>query len=391
MVQSNKVIKILKILGRRVFLPLLLVLIGAVGATWWLLDFVKSANDNVNWYDTGSGINEESMATIGNTPQYIRIRGQDLSNPVILDLHGGPGGAQSGFSYRMLKPWTEYFTVVEWDQRGAGRSNIESTALTASMNFKRMVDDAIEVIEYIQVRLGVDKVILIGHSWGSMLGITVASRRPDLIHAYVGMGQAVAWLAGFDETRRLLLEAATAVGDQETIDSLSALEDEWPDRHDSEAMWARIGTIQGPLGRYGKGMHALKDTTKMLAALAPELLLSPDLPLANAFDIISPSDASMALVEDIYDLDLRQDLSTEFEVPLFFFQGDHDWQTPTTLAKAFIDTLNAPIKEYVPFSRSAHILLNEEPGKILYELVSRVRPLALGGAPFKQRVEEAVE
>jgi pimeloyl-ACP methyl ester carboxylesterase len=368
-----------KFLGRRILLPLLLILIGAVGASWILIDFIKSGNDNTNWYDTETGINDEGMVTIGGEPQYIRIRSQDLDNPVIVDLHGGPGGAQSGFSYRMIKPWTEYFTVVEWDQRGAGKSDDRSEALKATMSFERMIADAIEVIEYTKQRLGVEKVILVGHSWGSILGLVVAARRPDLLHAYVGMGQAVAWRPGFDETTRLSLEAARAAGDQDIIDALSALPADWPPRDDTEAFFERISVVQAPLRRYGTGMHALKNTENMLAALAPELLSSPDMPISDVLDMLSPSDTTMGLVEDIYDLDLRTDLDPNFEVPLFFFQGDHDWQTPTSLARPFIESLHAPVKEYIAFERSAHILINEEPAKILLKLVNRVRPLAMSG------------
>jgi pimeloyl-ACP methyl ester carboxylesterase len=93
--------------------------------------------------------------------------------------------------------------------------------------------------------------------------------------------------------------------------------------------------------------------------------------------IMNKSPATMRLLEDLSGLDLRTDLSGEFEVPLFFFQGEHDWQTPTTLARPFIESLSAPIKEYIAFENSAHWLINEEPGKILVELVNRVRPLAI--------------
>lgn len=367
-----------KFLGRRILLPLLLILVGAFGAGWWIIDFMKSGNDNMNWYDTTTGINEESMITIGGVSQYVRFRGQNLENPVILDLHGGPGTAQSGFSYRMLKPWTDYFTVVEWDQRGAGKSDDRSEALKASMSMDRMTSDAVEVIEYIQQRLGVEKVILVGHSWGSILGLHVAARRPDLLHAYVGMGQAVAWRAAFDETARLVMEAAEAAGDQEVIDSLRALPDGWPPREDTEGFIKRVIAIQSPLTRYGKGMHALKDTENMIGALAPELLASPDLPLSDIMGILNPGEATMALVQDIYNLDLRNDLSGIFDVPLFFFQGAHDWLTPTSLARPFIDSLTAPVKEYVAFDKSAHFLINEEPGRVLVELVNRVRPHATG-------------
>jgi len=80
---------------------------------------------------------------------------------------------------------------------------------------------------------------------------------------------------------------------------------------------------------------------------------------------------------DLFGRDLRTDLGAEYEAPIFLFQGAHDWQTPTTLVKPWFETLSAPYKSYVAFEDSAHIVINEEPGKFLVELVTHVRPFAL--------------
>ena len=216
-----------------------------------------------------------------------------------------------------------------------------------------------------------------GHSWGSILGITVADRRPDLLHAYVGMGQAVEWETSFDETTRLLIGAAEAAGDREVVDTLKALPPEWPPADDMEAFLERVVVIQGYLPRYGKGLHALKETDVGVQALLPEVIGSPYMSLGDFLAIMNQGPATLRLLEELSGLDLHEDLSGDFEVPLFFFQGEHDWQTPTTLARPFVESLNAPIKEYIAFENSAHWLINEEPGKVLVELVNRVRPLAI--------------
>jgi len=95
------------------------------------------------------------------------------------------------------------------------------------------------------------------------------------------------------------------------------------------------------------------------------------------------TEATMALIKDICNLDLRNDLSGIFDVPLFFFQGEHDWLTPTSLARPFINSLTAPVKEYVAFDKSAHFPIIEEPGRVLVELVNRVRPPATGHKPAR--------
>jgi len=114
----------------------------------------------------------------------------------------------------------------------------------ASSVYDRMVDDAIELIEYLQQHLSVERVVLVGHSWGSFLGLGVIKKRPDLVSAFVGVGQVMAWNAGFDETTRLLIEAAEAAGDTEIAEELRALPDEWPLKGETQAFFQRIGTIQ---------------------------------------------------------------------------------------------------------------------------------------------------
>ncbi|MAP03928.1 MAG: hypothetical protein CME48_02960 [Halieaceae bacterium] len=366
---------LLRACGRYVLLPLLLVAIGAFAAAAFLLDAGRSANANMEWYGSANGILEEDYVELGGHPQYIRIRGRDRNNPVLLDLHGGPGGAQSGMTHRIARPLTDYFTLVEWDQRGAGKSAGDDS-LIPTMSYQRMVDDTVELIEHLQQRLGVEKLILVGHSWGSMLGIGVIQARPDLIAAYVGVGQALAWNPAFDETKRLVLEAARAAGDTDVIESLEALPDQWPDALEDH-YFDRIVAIQKPLARYGAGFHAGLETNLMKTDLVLDAILSPLVGLGELLAMLAPSDANMALIKDLQHRDFREQLGTDYKVPVFIFQGERDWQTPTSLVKPWFASLSAPHKEYVAFEDSAHLVINEEAGKYLVELVNRVRPFAL--------------
>lgn len=365
-----------KRLAKFVLLPLLLIVVGGLLAGGYLIGAGKAVNDNANWYATENGIDVEEFVTLGGFDQYVRIRGRDKNNPVMLDLHGGPGGAQSGMTHRTLRPLAEYFTLVEWDQRGAGKSAGDES-LVPTMNYQRMVDDTVELIEYLQKKLGVEKVVLVGHSWGSMLGIGVAQARPDLIAAYVGVGQALAWNAAFDESQRLLMGAAKEAGDADVYDALAALPKEWPSKDDEEAFMERVMVVQGPLANYGKGVHALKETNLLKSDLVMDAILSPDISLTDILGIFGKSEPTNALVRDLHQRDFRTELGYQYQVPMFIFQGEHDWQTPTTLVKPWFAKLEAPHKEYVAFEDSAHIVISEEAGKYLLEMVNRVRPFAM--------------
>lgn len=373
--KKNIVKNVSKKLAKFVLLPLLLLGIGGLSTASYLINAGKAVNENSDWYASENGIDERAFVTLGGFDQYIRIRGRDRHNPVMLDLHGGPGSAHSGITYRTLRPLTEYFTLVDWDQRGAGKSRGDDS-LVPTMNYQRMVDDTVELIEHLQQHLGVEKVVLVGHSWGGMLGLGVVQKRPDLIAAYVGVGQGLAWNKGVDETQRLLMDAAKKSGDTETYESLMSLPKSWPPKQDTEAN-ERITIIQEPLGQYGKGIHALKETNLFKSDIVIDAILSPDISLAEFRGVLSMSEATMALREDMYDRDFRSEFGYQYQVPMFIFQGEHDWQTPTTLVKPWFAKLEAPHKEYIAFEDSAHIVFTEESGKYLVEMVNRVRPFAV--------------
>ena len=139
-----------------------------------------------------------------------------------------------------------------------------------------------------------------------------------------------------------------------------------------------IETIQGPLARYGAGLHAANDTNVLRSDLFIDAVFSPVTDLGDIISMLSPNTVTMALIEDLQHRDFREQLGNEYQVPMFIFQGEHDWQTPTTLVKPWFAELKAPHKEYIAFENSAHIVVNEESGKFLVELVNRVRPFALG-------------
>ena len=132
------------------------------------------------------------FASIGRIEQWISIRGEDIANPILLILHGGPGNAMTGLTYAHFRPLEAHFTVVQWDQRGAGKTfGRNGKAGSGEMSIARMAQDGIELVELVRADLGKDKVVLVGLSWGSILGTEMARLRPDLFSAYVGSGQVV--------------------------------------------------------------------------------------------------------------------------------------------------------------------------------------------------------
>lgn len=162
--------RILKVVRFILFLPVVL-LLGVVGALFVLRAHRQHLTARAIAIHTPNGIDEAMYAKIGGIDQWIQIRGQDRNNPVILCLHGGPGGSWLAQT-PLFWPWEKEFTVVQWDQRGTGKT-LESTgsSVAATMSVDRMVQDGIEVSEFLRNHLHKDKIILLGFSWGSLLGI----------------------------------------------------------------------------------------------------------------------------------------------------------------------------------------------------------------------------
>ena len=156
----------------------------ALPGAWLLLPGTTPATG------AGNGIAVLEPIPLGGMDQWILIRGEDRSNPVLLWLHGGPGSPQMPIAHATTRALEAYFTVVHWDQRGAGKSNHEGFE-ESSMSLEQFASDTHALTQYLKQRLGVPNIILLGHSWGTMLGARVVSRWPEDYAAYVAVGQVV--------------------------------------------------------------------------------------------------------------------------------------------------------------------------------------------------------
>lgn len=143
------------------------------------------------------GLQASETIPIGGIKQVVSIRSQDLRNPVLIYFHGGPGFVETPLDWWWGRGWDEYFTVVHWDQRNAGKTFTASGANDpALLTAERYQRDAEEVVQWALKRFGKRKLFVLGHSWGSMLGLKLAAAHPEWLHAYIGMGQLTDGLEG---------------------------------------------------------------------------------------------------------------------------------------------------------------------------------------------------
>jgi pimeloyl-ACP methyl ester carboxylesterase len=297
--------------------------------------------------------------SIGGIEQWVQICGSGVGQPALLYLHGGPGGT-SVPAAAAWKSWEVHFTVVHWDQRGAGRTfGRNGAAGCGRLTLERMVQDGIEVAQFLISRLQVPKILLVGHSWGSALGIHMIKRRPDLFAAFVGTGQLVSMRDNEEYNYRWALGRAQRLGDQNAIEALRAIGP--PPFSD----WTALKSLREWADRLVDG-----DGDSVQPRPDP---IAPDFTAAEVPTMLEGAEFSRRqLLEELNAIDLRS-LGPTFEIPIFLFEGTHDQQTPLELAERYLDSLSAPHKELVRFEGCHHFVVMNRPDAFLAELVARVR------------------
>ena len=317
-----------------------------------------------------SGIQESYKTKIGGIDQWINVRGQDRANPIILFVHGGPASPLTPTLWQFQRPLEEYFTMATFDQRGAGKTyrEVKPDTIEDTIHIPRYVDDVIEVAEHIKRRHGEDKLILMAHSWGSVIGMGAALKRPDLFHAYVGVGQNV----DSRENERLSfehgLEQAKKEGNATAVEELQTIA---PYPGDQPITRERIIMARKWAQHYG-GLSAYRETSTYFFR-AP--LLSPEY---SAEDVCAIDQGNVftlgRILPEFLEVDYTQVRS--FPIPVVLFMGRHDYTTPSAPAAEWLSKVEAPSKQGVWFERSSHMIPWEEPGKVLVSLLQYVRPLA---------------
>jgi pimeloyl-ACP methyl ester carboxylesterase len=306
-------------------------------------------------------------ATIGGMRQRLWFRGQDRNAPALILLHAGPGVSEAALFRHFNADLERHFLVVYWEQRGAGRS-FAADIPPQSMTITQFLRDLDEVVQLVRGRFDKDRVVLVGHSWGTVLGTLYAHDHPEKIAAYVGVGQ----IADLEESARLSYEYALAQaeqrGDGAAARDLRAI---GPRPSSADAMLALLGWVE----RFGGSFHG----DLSMGDLIRTVIMSDETNLADLWRLRQGSRFSMEhLWPELSQLSLTGYRS--FAVPIFFLLGRHDWQMPATVAARYFDRIDAPCKRLVWFEHSGHYPPFEEPRKFERVLVDEVLPLALTGA-----------
>ncbi|MCT1479114.1 alpha/beta fold hydrolase [Microbacterium sp. p3-SID336] len=312
-------------------------------------------------------IDRTAFVELGGVEQFVSLRGRDATGPVLIVCHGGPALPSLPSSWIWQRGVEDFFTVVNYDQRASGKS-----ARTApdglDLTIDRYVEDLIELIEWLQTELGVTKVGVLGHSWGTIIGVTLAHRRPDLLWAYAAASQVICGPENEVESFQYALRSATAEGNEEALAQLRDLgEYPGPDPLTTD----RIVTCRRWAQYYG-GLSAYRSD---FGYFTESQELSPYYTDDELELIAVGQQATMPqVVPQLLGFDGRG--LTSFEVPIVQFLGRHDYTTPSAPVARWFETVTAPSKDVVWFENSAHLCMFEEPGKFVVSLANLMLPHA---------------
>jgi pimeloyl-ACP methyl ester carboxylesterase len=284
---------------------------------------------------------------IGGVDQYILIRGNDSSLPVLLFLHGGPGMPAMYLAHAFQGELEKEFVVVQWDRRAAGKSYRED--ISSTLTTEQLVADTVELTNVLRARFRQEKIYLVGHSWGTYLGMLVIARHPELYHAYIGIGQLAraSPIAGIQD--EYIRQSATRVGD---FDAIKELEEKGANVRETL------------LFKFGGELHNAKSFMPLLLTglAAPEYSLRDARNIPKGVSLYSRNFEYNSISGEL------MDVITQVEIPVYFFTGRFDYTDPFQLTEQYFSKIKAPEKHIVWFENSAHFPFYEEPANFARQM-----------------------
>lgn len=297
-------------------------------------------------------INIEEYVPINGIDQYLYHLGTAYENPVLLFLHGGPGSAESLFTRAFQEQWESIYTVVHWDQRGAGKTLTRNPSQLPTIDL--VLQDLFEVIQYLKMKYNKPKLVLIGHSWGSVLGSVFIQKYPEEVAYYIGASQVIDMLenerVGYNKVKELIAQA----GDTKSMRKLEFLGNYPGDRIVFDKPFLKkVDVVRKLQGKYGIGIK-LDLSTWITVFKSPIFKFSDIIAFMKIFS------ANAKLHEFLGDFNLRTE-TVSYKVPIYYILGDKDWQAPYTIAQAYFEEIEAPNKGIYLIPHAGHMTMMEQP------------------------------
>jgi pimeloyl-ACP methyl ester carboxylesterase len=308
-------------------------------------------------------IAEVAYLRLGGLDQWVMIRGENVDNPPLIFLHGGPGWSETAWLRYFNAPLERHFTVVYWDQRGTGKSFTRHIP-RASMTVEQFMSDLDELVDAVCNRLGKTKVVIFGHSWGTVLGALYAARFPQKVAVYVGGAQIGDWPTTESRSYAFAVAEAQRQGADRAMKKLRAI---GPPPYSADSVFTERTAVLRLDGRA---------SPKEVWKIARAALTAPESSLLDAVGAMRGFRFSMnAMWPEVSRLNLIQ-LAPILTMPVFLLLGRKDHWVPPETSMDYFNALTAPSKQVVWFEESAHEMFVDEPARFNQTMISLVRPVA---------------
>lgn len=320
---------------------------------------------------------------MGDIYQWISIRGSSPTNPLLIYLHGGPGTPVMPLFRHFQAPLENHFIVVQWEQRGSGKS-FSWKIPKETMIVEQFISDLHELIEILQKRFNTEKIYLMGHSWGSILGTFTVQKYPELFYAYIGVGQASHTIDTEKIMYQFALQKAKELNDRKAVKKLGKIGPpfdglQYPYNNFYKGGYQAKMSVYGLVAKYGGIIYNARNYNAFLRLFLKYLpLLKPEYGLIDLLRIIQGNIFSTKLMmKELLSVNLFEQVP-KLKVPVYILMGRHDYNWPAELAKKYFDALKTPKKEFIWFEKSAHAPNGEEPEKFNKILIEKILPETYG-------------
>lgn len=318
-----------------------------------------------NGLPLSGSISEKIFIDINGVKQGMFIKSKDETNPVLLFLHGGPGMPEYFLTQKYPTGLEENFTVVWWEQRGAGLS-FSPDIPSVTMTIDQLVADTLEVSNYLRNRFGKEKIYLMGHSGGSFIGILAAHQAPELFYAYIGVAQMSYQLTSENLAYTYMLAEYKKLGNNKMVEKLEKA----PPGLVSPLPDAYLMLRDDAMHRLGIG--TTMEMKSVISGIFIPSLLNKEYTLKEKLNIWRGKPYSAGhLRNEMFSIDLTQKVQ-RLELPVYFLHGKYDYTCSYEMARDYLDIIQAPVKGFYSFENSAHSPLFEEPERMMKILLDDV-------------------
>lgn len=305
---------------------------------------------------------------LGGVDQWLIIRGYDINKPVLLFLSGGPGASEAARVLRFNSELEKHFVVVIWEQRGCGKS-YPSLNPKADLTVDQYTSDIIELTDILRERFDEEKIYLVGHSWGTIIGVRAAQQRPDLFHAYVGTAQMVDVLETDQMIYDLVLEHSQKTSDG---DFVKTLETQGPPPYFGKSPIQPYSTLFGREYAIYEAPNIKDPEYRRDGDILLLMLKQPEYGwLDRVYYLLGLMNTFNAVYPQLQDMDFRLD-AARLDLPVYLILGRNDMNNPYQIPEEYFNLLDAPSKQLVFFEYSGHGMIWEEAGKFRDIMVNTV-------------------